>query len=80
MNNETMLINYVKEEFLHGRNVTIKPEDDLLESGILNSIGLLQLVAFVEENMGIEVPPEDVVYENFHSIAALTTYLQTLNA
>ena len=77
---QTMLINYIKTEFLHGRNVTIKPEDDLLESGILNSIGLLQLVAYVEETMGIEVPPEDVVYENFHSTAALTDYLESRGA
>ena len=77
MDNETMLLNYVKEEFLHGRNQSISAEDDLLDSGIINSIGLLQLVAFVEEKMNIEIPPEDVIYENFHSVAALSAYLNS---
>ena len=76
MNNETILLNYVKEEFLHGRNREITAQDDLLESGIINSIGLLQLVSFVEENFGVDVPPEDVVYENFNSVAALSAYLE----
>jgi acyl carrier protein len=80
MDRQTLLLNYVKSEFLHGRNQTISPEDDLLESGIINSIGLLKMVAYVEDDLGIEVPPEDVIYENFHSVAALSAYLDTRQA
>lgn len=77
MDMQTVLMNYVKTQFLHGRNTTITADDDLLDSGIINSLGLLKLVAYLEDDLGIEVPPEDVVYENFHSVAALTAYLET---
>jgi acyl carrier protein len=49
-----------------------------LESGILNSLGILQIVAYVEDNLDLDIPSEDVVYENFHSVSALATYLDNL--
>lgn len=78
MNKEQMLIEFIKQDLLKGRVANLSAEDDLLDSGILNSLGILQLVAFVDERMGIQVPDEDVVYENFQSISALTTYLDGL--
>lgn len=75
MEKQTMLMRYIKDELLRGRMNDLKAEDDLLSSGVINSLGILQLVSFVEERMGIEIPDEDVVYENFHSVAALAEYL-----
>jgi len=46
-----------------------------LSSGIIDSLGILQLVTFIEERFGVQVPDEDVVYENFHSVKALADYL-----
>ena len=75
MDKQTMLMSYIKDELLRGRMNDLQPEDDLLSSGVINSLGILQLVSFVEKRMNIEIPDEDVVYENFHSVAALTDYL-----
>jgi len=76
METQTILMRYIKDELLRGRMNDLDAEDDLLSSGVINSLGILQLVSFVEKRMGIEIPDEDVVYENFHSVAALTNYLQ----
>lgn len=77
MDKQTVLMRYIKEELLRGRKNDLQPEDDLLGSGIINSLGILQLVSFIEERMSIEIPDEDVVYENFHSVGALTDYLDS---
>jgi acyl carrier protein len=77
MDRSEMLMDYIKRELLRGRTPNLKLEDNLLDSGIINSLGLLQLVAFIEETLGIEVPVEDVVYENFQSVATLSGYLST---
>jgi len=77
MEKQTVLMRYIKEELLRGRMNDLQAEDDLLSSGVINSLGILQLVSFVEERMGIEIPDEDVVYENFHSVAALVDYLDS---
>jgi acyl carrier protein len=44
---------------------------DLLEHDVVDSIGVFQLVSLVEERLGIEVPDEELVPENFQSIGAL---------
>jgi acyl carrier protein len=36
-------------------------------------------VLFLEERLGVKVPDEDVVIENFQSVSALTAYLARLN-
>ncbi|HEY8726599.1 MAG TPA: acyl carrier protein, partial [Gaiellaceae bacterium] len=46
-------------------------DQSLLDSGLLDSASILELVAFLEERFGIEVADEELVPENFDSIAAL---------
>lgn len=67
---------YIDEQLLNGRNGQIADQDDLLESGI-DSVGMMTLVLFIEEEWKVAVPPEDVILENFQSIASIEAYLQT---
>lgn len=80
MERAAQIMDFVKSELLRGRKADLRPEDDLLNGGILDSLSILQLVTFVEKHFGIQVPDEDVVYENFHSVAALSDYLNRLQA
>lgn len=75
MNTQEVLMEYVKQNLMKGRSTNVTPQDDLLSAGIVDSLGVLQLVAFVEERFGFQVPDEDVVYENFSSVEALSNYL-----
>ena len=69
------LKNFVNEELLSG-DLTVDTEDNLLKNGMVDSIGMVRLVGFIEENYGISVPPEDFTIENFQSIKIITDYLQ----
>jgi acyl carrier protein len=40
----------------------------------------LQLVAFIEDEFGVQIPDEDVVLENFMSVNALSEYLDSKKA
>lgn len=75
MDRKTALSNYIKEEFIRNRNANLRDDEDLLSSGIIDSLGILKLVTFIEERFKIQVPDEDVVYENFNSIQSLSNYL-----
>jgi acyl carrier protein len=75
MDREAILLDYVKNELLRGRANSITAEDDLLGAGLIDSLGILQIVAFIDERFSIQVPDEDVVYENFYSVKALSDYL-----
>lgn len=79
MDRKTAISNYIKEEIMRNPKADLPDDEDLLSAGILDSLGILQLVAFIEEKFGIKVPDEDVVFENFQSIDSLTRYLETQN-
>ncbi len=78
MDRRQLLLNYVTAELIKGRDVKITEETDLLTNGIVDSLGLLKLVAFIENNLGFKVPDEDVLYDNFRSVRALVDYLGSL--
>ena len=68
------------KEFLAGSTALggddeIRREMQLLESGILDSLGILQLVTFLNDSLGIEVDDEDFVTENFETIGSLARFV-----
>ena len=67
---------YVSEQLLSDRGNPIHEDDDLLENGI-DSVGMMSLVLFIEEEWQVAVPPEDVILDNFQSIAAIESYLRS---
>jgi len=75
MNTNDIILEYIQQNLLKGRVTNLGMDDDLLDSGILNSLGILQLVAFIDERFGFQIPDEDVVYENFNSVQAIASYL-----
>ena len=53
------------------------PEDELLLSGLLDSIAIMRLVGFIETDLELPVPPEDVTLENFSSVRAIAQFLES---
>ena len=76
MDRKTILMEYIKNDIMRNRNAKLSEDDDLLSSGILDSLGILQMVAFVDKTFGIQIPDEDVVFDNFQSVNSLVGYLQ----
>jgi len=46
---------------------SLGPDEDLLEQGIIDSLGIMKLVLFMEETYGIAVADEEIVPENFQT-------------
>jgi acyl carrier protein len=46
-----------------------------LEEGIIDSVGFMELVAYVQQTFGFEVGPQDLVPENFDSVNKLARYI-----
>ncbi len=76
MDTRQLIRNYIGENFLFSRN-GFNLGDDLsfLETGIVNSLGVMELVQFVEEQFGIRVADEDVVPANFDSVNRLAAFI-----
>lgn len=67
---------FIKQRFPLASSKELTQELSLLDSGIVDSLGVLDLVGFVEEQFGIEVQDDDLVPENFDSIDALTRFVK----
>jgi acyl carrier protein len=52
-------------------------EQSLLLAGLLDSTLMLDLVSYLENSLGITIGEDDLIPENFESIAAIDRYLQT---
>ena len=55
----------------------LKNDSPLLESGILDSLSVLRLVLFLEQQFGIVVAPEELIPENFETVEAICAYIRT---
>ncbi|HTM92075.1 MAG TPA: acyl carrier protein [Flavisolibacter sp.] len=75
---QAIIIKYIQENLLGGKGaIKLLPEDDLLGSGLLDSMGVMRLVGFVEDTFQIKIPPEDIVIENFMDVKAITNYVKS---
>lgn len=74
---EPQIRQYLAENFLFSDDgYELEDEASFLEEGIVDSTGVLELVMFVEETFGITVQDEEIVPQNFDSVAQLAAYVQ----
>lgn len=66
---------FVLERFPLARQRSVGNKDSLLESGILDSLGILEVVTFVEREFSITVNDDELQPENFSSIASMGAYV-----
>lgn len=64
------------ENFLfNAEGSSLDDDESFLESGIIDSTGILEVVAWIEDTYGIKVADTDLVPENFDSVQRLAAYL-----
>jgi acyl carrier protein len=69
---------FVTDNFLFGRkNVLLDGDDSLLEQGLIDSTGVLELVSFIENKFEIKVEDDDLVPDNLDSINRLIAFIET---
>lgn len=71
------IIDFFKENFLVELDEDFSEEDSLLDSGIIDSTGVLELVTFLEDEFKIKVGDEEIVPDNLDSLKNLVSYIQT---
>ena len=72
MNTNDTIREFITQEILHGNMTsTLGDDDQLVESGIIDSLGIMTLLSFIEEKFSIQIQGEDLVPENFASISTI---------
>ncbi|MBL8062689.1 MAG: acyl carrier protein [Anaerolineales bacterium] len=77
MTTSDVIRNFITNEILHNPSVIPLGDDEsLIESGIIDSLGIMTLLAFVEREFSVEIPGDDLLPENFASISAITALIE----
>jgi acyl carrier protein len=71
----TKIREFILKKFPLARKHQLKDSDALLESGILDSLGVLDLVHFIEQEFSIAVADEELVPENFQTIDRIAAFV-----
>ncbi len=69
---ETTIRRFIARDIMGEKHESaVKVDDLLLENGILDSAGILEMVAFLETELGIEVSDNEIEAENFMSVESI---------
>ncbi|MBT8184007.1 MAG: acyl carrier protein [Eudoraea sp.] len=72
---KSKIIEYLKAEISNEPLDDIDVNEDLLGSGIVDSLGMMRLVVFLEKEFQKKIGPEDMTVENFKTVQSITDYL-----
>jgi acyl carrier protein len=62
------------------RRTTVSDTTPLIENGLIDSMGLMQIVSFLEERTGVRVPDDDVTPDYFETVVAIEKMVERLQA
>jgi acyl carrier protein len=68
---------FLINNFIFDPSAQIGAEDSLMENGVVDSTGILEVIMWVEQTFGIHVEDSEVLPENFDSIRNIARYAQT---
>jgi len=67
---------FIIDNFLfNAEGVSLEDDESFLENGIIDSTGILEVVAWIEETFGVRVADGDLLPENFDSVQRLAAYI-----
>jgi len=67
---------FVVSNFLFGEAASLQDDTSFLDSGIIDSTGMLEMIMFLENKCGVKVEPEEMVPENLDSINRVVQFLK----
>jgi acyl carrier protein len=73
--NEARIRDFVLKTFPLARKNGIKEGEKWLETGMMDSLGILDLVQFLEKEFSIHVSDDELLPENFESLSAVVSFV-----
>jgi acyl carrier protein len=74
---ESQIRDYINRNMLFNSGTSkFSNEASLLQEGIIDSIGIMELVTFVSQTYGVTIPPEEILPENFDSISRIASFVR----
>ncbi|HBG05112.1 MAG: acyl carrier protein [Geobacteraceae bacterium GWC2_58_44] len=72
------LIEFIKKDLARGKGIgDLSETDDLVEAEVMDSLGIMKLILFLEDNFSIKISDDDLTLENFRSIETIYSLAET---
>ena len=74
---QDIIIKFIKENYIVGRSqkTDLGLDESLLDSGVMDSTGILELVLFLEEQFSVTIPDEEIIPENLDTVNNMLAFL-----
>jgi acyl carrier protein len=72
--------NFIGQKFPLARRRNINDADNLLESGVIDSLGVLEIVNFLNDQFALNIEDDDLTPENFQSIHSIAGFVEKRRA
>jgi acyl carrier protein len=73
---EELIVDFVRTELAGEQDIELDSDENLLMSGVVDSVGIVRLIAHLKRELGVTVPPGDLVPANFRTVRIMATYMQ----
>lgn len=71
------LASFLVQEGIGRGAAIVAPDTDIIGQGLVDSLGIFKLIAFVEETFAVTIEPDEVLLENFQTLRALRNLIVT---
>ena len=74
------LATFIEKQLIGDGRTKVSETTPLIEDGIVDSMGLMQIVTFIEDRTGLRISDDDVTPDNFETVAAIGELVKRLEA
>lgn len=76
MSEKTVIRQFIIDNFLFGNDDGLQDSDLLRQKGIIDSTGVLELIAFVEKTFALSIDDREIIPENLDTIERIADFVQ----
>lgn len=81
MNIQATIERFIIDDLLYeGSRKSIGPDEPLVSTGLIDSLALLRLIMFLEQDIGVKIGDGEVAPENFETIRKIVTFVELKKA
>ena len=71
---------FIQSNFIFDDKKVLKDDESLLGTGVIDSTGVLELISYLEKEFSVRFEDNELVGENFDSVAKIITFLERKKA
>ncbi len=76
MSTQELIRDFILDDLLLGQHDgDLDEETNLLLTGLVDSLGVMRMMMFIDDELDVQVPPADITIDNFRTIGTIANYL-----